>query len=455
MWSRWRVARGGIVVVVAAGAAFATVMTVAPTAGRATTTGSAPPDPMFASDAAAPPRRGETRPSWTPVVGSARVCVHARDAVAATRAETTLVAAERALGLVAASGLPAPPPDAGRGGSYALDLYLESGPRAEARAVLDPVAGVLSPFDRGPAFVRVALPWHAPECAVSTTATEAVVAATWIGLDAAPSPATVRAHAGYVAQAWAPCRPLLAAAVDAAQRRPERALLSHEAPLLGWFIEDRFGVGPVGTVSSSLWAVGAQPSRPGSHHHDEPDLFDVLREVMPTRHKTLGEMLLDLAVARAFMGSRSDGQHLEDTRWLGDLGRIRFDWRLDYASLPRRVAPPHPLAPTGASYVWIDLQDQVPAGHGLTLQATWETSHVFEWAIVRLDAAGRSLGAHRAGGVFGAHEAFTTLETLDGASYLLVVAVHVGNDDRQRPYDPDAGPPRVTSYELTLRPRAP
>ncbi len=386
------------------------------------------------------------------MVCTPRVCVHAEDARAAEGAERALAAAERTLDVMLATGLPMPLPDGGRGGTSALDLYLGENAPFPAQAL--PEGPWPSAFDRGPAFARVRWPSPGPDCALETSVAEAVLSAAWVGLDAAPSPATFHAHAGYVAQIWQPCPAVLAADVDRAQRSPEVALLDLPAPLMGWFLEDRYGVGPTGWLSSSLWAIGAQPLPLGRHHVDEPDVFDVLREVMPHRHKTLGETMLQLAIARAFMGSRSDGQHLVDTDWLGEFGRVRFDWRVSYASLPRRLAPQRPLAPTGASYLWVDL-NEVPKGHGLLFHARWEESHVFQWALVRMDAEGRSIGAHLAGGIFGDSETVTTIEQLDGAAALLVVGVHVGNDNRSRPYDPDVGPARVTSYEVTLHPKSP
>jgi len=354
--------------------------------------------------------------------------------------------------MLASLALPSPLPDGGRGGSFALDVYLTTGTPRRAEAILD--GPWPTPFDRGPAFATVLLPPDHRDCAVDLAVTEATLAAAWVGLDAAPSHAMFRAHTGYVAQVWRPCRAWLAAEVDRAQRSPEVALVDLPAPLLGWFLEDAYGVGMTGTLSTSLWAVGVQPGPVGPFHVDEPDLFDVLREVMPHRHKTLGETLLQLSIARAFMGSRSDGQHMVDTAWLGDLGRVRFDWRVDYASLPRRLAPPRPLAPTGASYLWLDLSD-LPPRHGLTFHARWEESHVFNWGLIRMDAEGKSIGAHFAGGVFGDDEAVTSLDDLSGAAALLIVGVHVGNDNRSLPYDPDAGPARVSSYEVTLHPKLP
>ena len=181
---------------------------------------------------------------------------------------------------------------------------------------------------------------------------------------------------------------------------------------------------------------------------DEPDVFDMLRRLLPGRKQQLGDALLDFAVARAFLGSRSDGRHLPETAHFGDLARVRFEWSIPYASLPRRVAPRGPIEATGASYVWIDTRkadDKAP----ITLSAQWEESFVFQWAAVRVDAQGRELGRRNAGGVFGQDRVQLSIESVDGSAGLLVVGVHVGADDRSAPFDPDEAPVEA-GYELSI-----
>src|SRR5690606_14776628 len=101
-------------------------------------------------------------------------------------------------------------------------------------------------------------------------------------------------------------------------------------------------------------------------------------------------------------------------------------------------------------YVWLDLSEG--ARGGVRVIADWETQHVFEWSFVKVDAEGRAIATQRAGGIYGTDHADVTLSDLGEAAGLIVVATHVENDDRSRPFDPDRGPPRPASFELTLHP---
>ena len=184
----------------------------------------------------------------------------------------------------------------------------------------------------------------------------------------------------------------------------------------------------------------------------EKRLLKVLKALAEQLDMTLGDLLLDYAVARAFVGSRSDGAHLPDTERFGDLGRVRFEWSVRYDSLPRRLAPQHPIEPTRASYIYVDLTG-VAADRGVLFAAQWEEPFVYSWALVRLDERGRELGRSKVGGVFGNASAQLTMESIDGAAALLVIGTQQGNDDRAHPYDPDMGAPRASSFEVSLHPR--
>ena len=66
-----------------------------------------------------------------------------------------------------------------------------------------------------------------------------------------------------------------------------------------------------------MWGHGkGRMTRASTHVQDS-----VVGLRMRQRHQTLGDVLLDLAVARAFMGNRSDGTHLPDTERIVDAVR--------------------------------------------------------------------------------------------------------------------------------------
>jgi hypothetical protein len=220
--------------------------------------------------------------------------------------------------------------------------------------------------------------------------------------------------------------------------------------LFPWFLDDSMGVGGPGRVMMGLLALATQRTPPGSwEYRNEPDIFDALRATMKDRGSSLENLLLDFAVARAFVGSRSDGAHLADVERFGDAGRVRFEWSVPYGSLPRRLAPLEPLEPTGMTYLWVDLSGVSSPGD-LTFVAEWEPPAMFRWSLVKVDKSGAEAGRFDVGGVFGEDRAERTLIGLDNLAGVLVAGVNVGSADRSHPFDPDEQPLMPHAYTVSL-----
>lgn len=381
------------------------------------------------------------------------LCIHAVDGTPKSAVLHALDAAESAMHMFRALGLPSPMSDGGRGGSAALDLYLS--PHHGSRAYADAIPSTIG-FDRAAAFATVVPHRPGPGCTFDSDIARVVAQAMLLAIDGAVHDGVLAAHSSWLAEAAAPCAPLALDALDRAQQRPDLALASGSPEelsgmmLFPWFLDDAYGTGRLGGVMTALIATSCQLTPSGERFYDnEPDVFDALRKVTLDRQMSLGEMLVELAIARAFMGDRSDGLHLLDVGWLGALGRVRFEWAVAWADLPKRVAPAYPLEPTGAGYVFLDLSGK-PDDAELTIVADWEATHVFQWAAVRLDAEGRELGRHLFGGTFGEAQAQLSLRDLTGVSSLIVVGTHLGNDDRSKAYDPERGEPRAAGYTVTF-----
>jgi hypothetical protein len=363
-----------------------------------------------------------------------------------------LAALERAVRGLRALDLE-PPRDGGAGGSQAFDLYLTTDPALGGAAWSEPRLYARG-FDRANAFGIATLERG---CRLDSEMARIVAQAALLRLDGGLEDGTLAMQSSYIARLIAPCAPIETAAIDRFQREPERALSEGKrqrfegSMLFSAYLDEVHGKGQPGGVVNGLVAIAAQstPAK-ATHWQNEPDLFDVLRRLLPARELTLGDALVDFAVARAFFGSRSDGQHLSDGERFGDFGRVRFEWVVPYKSLPRRLAPRAPLQPSGSTFVWIDTRG-VPGDRGIVAAIRWEASYVYQWSMVRVDAKGRELGRLNAGGVFGRDSAQLTVETLGEASGLLVVGTSLGDDDRKNAFDPD----RVlgeSSFELTLHP---
>ncbi len=390
------------------------------------------------------------------------VCVHAPADVPGAALLESLAHLEAAMRAYDALGLPRPLPDGARGGSPSYDLYLERGPRRSPTRVGHDLRAVGERFDAASAFAFITAPGRGG-CTSASDAAYALGHAVAVRLDAGAEEGALAMAASYLAAIAAPCAAEELAAIDAFQRAPERALTGAAlgaldgALLFPWYLDDAYGTGTPAQVAMSLLAIAAQSTPAGApRFRAEPDTFDALRASLRSRGEDLDDLLLELAIARAFLGSRSDGAHLSDAERFGDFGRVRFEWSLPYATLPRRVAPLRPIEPTGATYVWLDLSAENAGARPdlkaaeITFVADWELPALFRWAIVKVDRQGAEAGRVEVAGIFGSSRAQRTVVGLDGLSGLLLVGVNAGSMIRSRPFDPDDAPFMPHAYTVWL-----
>ena len=420
--------------------------------------GPAPYDEMRSTGREVAPPRGRPDPGKVPLVACSfheAVCVHAEAATTPAAILWTLRWAEQALRTYRALRLPVPLDDAGLGGTRGFDIYLlaaEDGPSTTSDLIARGHG-----FDSQSAFTILPPP-AAPftSCVEPNAVAQGIARAVLLRFDAGLEDGTSAMTSSYLASLAAECPLADLAAVDDFQRTPERAITFANADavagslLFPWFLDDVYGQSTPAKVVTTLISVATQRTLPGSFEwSNEPDLFDTLRINMKARESSLDALLLDFSIARAFVGSRSDGMHLQGTERFGDFGRVRFEWAVPFASLPRRLAPTRPLEPTGATYLWIDCAD-APAGAELTFLADWELPSIFRWSLIKIDKTGAENGRVDIGGVYGDSHVERTVVGLGGLSGLLVVGVNGGSTDRGHPFDPDEAPFMPHSYTVTL-----
>lgn len=409
-----------------------------------------------ASASPAAPAPWQTFPTGRPLVGDVTrpaagaermcgfrrpVCVHARRGLGGAALATLAIAEEALDALGAQAALPAPRPDGDLGGSPELDLYLA---RQERPLRLGQDLPSRSPVDRASGFA--VLDERLSGCARRASVFRAVAAAALAAVDAGAEPYLFAGFGGYLAATLSGCPRELDDATDRAQRAPEASLLFAESPddptaspILPLYLEGGFASGAPGALLTAM-AHGGEQSTPldATRFHNRPDLFDVLRRVAKSKDKRVDEVLLDLAVARAFYGDRDDGRHVGETAWLGAFGRVRFDGVFPLKTLPRRAAFT-PLAPTGSSYFWIDLAG-APAGLRVALRIEWEQPSTLRWAAVRVGAAGEELSRVEITTPQATETVEREVSMLDGAAALLVVGVNVGEVGPGHPYRVDEHP---------------
>jgi hypothetical protein len=417
-----------------------------------------PVGPLYASTIERPRDEAERPPACS---FRHPVCVHATREIAPSVVLGTLADVERAASrLTAGVGLPWPLPDGPRGVAAAFDVYLvhPSAPSLagawETTARDDPMPGTI---DRASAFALLRA--DAPPGPVRRNlVTRALASAIQWRLDAGEDPVIRESNAAYLAELVEPCGAITADLVDDFQAHPERALSSSgdagpaAQMALPWYLDVAFGSGSPGIFPVALAVLGGQKTPAGNlYWHNEPDLFDVLRGVLKARTPpvALSDLLVDFAVARLFMGARDDGVHFPESAFLGTFGRVRFDWSVEYPSLPRRVSPERPIDPTGSTYVWIDLRGAPPGAH-LALRMEWEAPVLFRWALVRVRPDGSEASRVLITPQQKSTMADRNLDDLGGLAGVALVGVNTGDLRLDDPFDPDVAPYEPHSYVLTV-----
>ncbi len=371
------------------------------------------------------------------------ICVHAT--ASAGQAILDVLASAEAAWDVATGALALPVPDLDPD-SLSYDVYLAndspSGTWLEAR-------DVRSRVDRGRAFTVVD-GRSKRGCMLDTAMTQSIVRASLFRASPATTEPTARAQSAALTHLAVPCA--LGRAADAAATFQSRAAgtpceggeSAREAELFAdgaslWWSRLDWAYGRVpGGLIAATWALSPTMTPLGAGRwNDEPDTFDVVRKSFEGRLSTgsgLADVALDVAVARAFFGSRDDGLHQPETRTLGDAALVPIDWDLPWPSSPRRVAPRAPVGPLGASYLVVERAD-APHGSRLRVEIVWEEHSLFRWALVKIDDRGREMGRIVIPTKERATEAQMTFVDLDGASRLLLVGLNAG--DPAYRFDPD------------------
>ncbi len=385
------------------------------------------------------------------------VCVHYAAASDAS-AGVALAALEDAWDkAVLVNQFPPPLGDAGRGGDSRLDWYLLNTDSPSTAQRLEVLADepVWSSTERAPGFC-VGRGLYPAE--LERRAVQCVTEASALSLDAAEGAFARRAVstqfwwvAGYPTDSDVE-------AIDDAQRNPQLAVggqllsaSSEGAALLYEYLDEQHGAGRWGALGMSLYALGGgRTEGDGWLYDNEPDTFDVLRHSFDDDPVKVADMLADFALARAFLGDRSDGRYFAPLGWVGSFGRVRFDWSFRYSELPRHVAPWRPVEPTGAAYILVDL-DKLPTEPELGLRASWEIPVSFKWSVTILDTEGklRKQVAIKYEARAAQTERTIVLDAKPGEA-LLVIGVNQGGVNLSHPFDPDVEPYEPHEYALYL-----
>jgi hypothetical protein len=366
------------------------------------------------------------------------VCVHAPPGTSSSSVLAALGATDEAWDALTGP-LRLPAPDADADGRWHLYLVDEAPQRAAEPLERDPIAR----FDRASSFGLV--PRSLGGCSLRLAVARAVArGALWRATPATDEGSAV-AESEAVARLATPCAaPEEDEDAAAFQHEPERTLIAVQPPGPGAFnrgaslffrwLDRSFGTQP-GAIMGGLWALAPTKTASGaSRWAASPTGFDVLRVSLAGAFGTesdLDDAMLQFAIDRATTSPPP-----------------RLAWHVPWPTQARRFASPEPVAPTGASYVWVD-HSGAPAGATLRLEATWEDYARMRWAVVKVDAAGDVRAVVPISTQRLATSAAITVEMLDDVDHLLVVGANVGSTEHA--FDPNQGSWESHGWLLTIQ----
>jgi len=361
-------------------------------------------------------------------------CVHAPPRAPTDSILAALAATDRAWD-VATGALALAPPDPESDGVW--HVYLVDGVDEGSTALLaarDPLAH----FDRASSFALVDRDLL-PGCALDFAVARAVARASLWRMAPATDEGSARAETQMLARLATPCY----VGYDEErtfQDEPERAVVDPASPsfdqgaaLFFEWLDANFATYP-GALIAGLSSLA--PTRTGARvwrWSGTPTGFDVLRVSLKNAlgtGSTLDDVLARFAVHRALA-----------------IPPARIRWHVPWPAKGRRLASAIPVAPTGASYVLVDMAG-APGSAKLRVEASWEDFGRMRWEIVKLDAQGAVLADVPVTSLPLGTSASMTVEPLDGVDRVLVVGANVGSTEHT--FDPDEGWWEPHGWLLTL-----
>ncbi|MBX2801806.1 MAG: hypothetical protein KTR31_29275 [Myxococcales bacterium] len=316
--------------------------------------------------------KGGGRPASSGVVDSKiyPVRVHYRRPVDAERAEKVVLPALETAWAVQIDqvGWPAPPPDAGRGGSNAYDVYLTNEETYGGAYVYGFGPDVIDGDDWYSVPTYMALDEGIADAEMASFVAHELNHASQYTIDAWEwstfvweATAEVMAdvvddksndYIGYGAMEDFQEFPFLSLAFDGYRDQvvavDPYSFYEYGGIVFGMFVEERYGTGD-GTTLLALWDALAQPTQTY-----EPDFVDALATL--DDGTSAAELYTEFALWRMFAASLDDGAHFEEAALWGEGTRVGAE-----ASLTLDQVDGTPIEPVekpyelGTSYVFVDL----------------------------------------------------------------------------------------------------
>lgn len=173
--------------------------------------------------------------------------------------------------------------------------------------------------------------------------------------------------------------------------------------------------------------LGATETEAGASRFEaEPDLLDVLHATVQGDVTALARLLDDFS-QESVVAAQAQGFSFEP------------DWVLEGNTLPRNVALPMPLEPTGSGYVRV-LLTPAQRKQVMAFKMICEAPVSYVWSVARLAESGKVLSTVPVAYSERGRQAATRIEPEESTVALLLSGTNMGGIDLAHPFDPDHEP---------------
>jgi hypothetical protein len=205
------------------------------------------------------------------------------------------------------------------------------------------------------------------------------------------------------------------------------------------FLSERSTAGP-GHAGFLALTLGPSSTLAGASRYEaEPDIMDVLSATVGHESGALARFLDDYA-RYSFVDVALHGGPTPAS------GRV--EWEVDGATLPRSLALPRPIEPSGSSFVRLKLTVEQQK-RTIAVQTRCEAPVSYVWSVLRFGHQ-KQLTTLPIGYLERGTDYEARVEPMEGVTELVIVGTNLGGVDLAHPFDPDHGPHESHACQVYL-----
>jgi len=207
------------------------------------------------------------------------------------------------------------------------------------------------------------------------------------------------------------------------------------------YLSERSAAGP-GHAGFLALTLGPSSTAAGeSRYEAEPDIMDVLSATLGHESGALARFFDDYA-RYSFVDIKKGWDAGPDT------APGLEEWIVEGATLPRSLALPRPIEPSGSTFVKLKLTAE-QRKQTIAVQTRCEAPVSYVWSVMRFSGQ-QQLTTLPIGYLERGTDYEARVEAMEGVTELVIVGTNLGGVDLAHPFDPDHGPHESHACQVYL-----